>query len=44
MKTLGYLACSSELQLTQEYEQNSDSYLSLLDYDRIDRQEIEGAI
>ena len=35
MRTLGYLACSFELQLTQEYEKDSDSHLSLLDYDRI---------
>lgn len=37
MKTLGYLACSSELQLIQEYEKDSDSHLGLLYYDRIDQ-------
>jgi hypothetical protein len=37
MKTLGYLACSSELQLIQEYEKDSDSQLGLLYYDRIDQ-------
>jgi hypothetical protein len=37
MKTLRYLACPSELQLTQEYDKESDSRQSLLDYDRIDQ-------
>jgi hypothetical protein len=37
MKTLGYLVCSSELQLIQEYEKDSDSHLGLLYYNKMDQ-------
>ena len=37
MKTLECIVCFSELQSTQKYEIESDNYLSLLDYDRIDQ-------
>jgi hypothetical protein len=37
MKTLECLVYFYELQLTQKYEIESDNYLSLLDYDRIDQ-------